>query len=92
MQTFAITLGATHTFSHKLNRCHRYTGDPRPRIPLYVMVLSAIGLKLGGLPNTHTQNKMQNKCAHDLHVLCSILRIFIFTMQTAVHALTIIHT
>ena len=40
------------------------------------------GVKLGAfgfLPTTHAKHT-QNKCTHNLHTLCSILRVFIFTL------------
>ena len=56
-----------------------YQRGPSPRIPPHVMASSA---KLGVfrfLPTTHA--KTQNKCIHDLRVLCSVLHVFIFTLR-----------
>ena len=33
----------------------------------------------------HTQKQMQIKCVHDLCAPCGVLRLFVFTLKTAVH-------
>ena len=50
------------------------------------MAMSAMGLKLEVFRfffAYYTQKQMQNKCVHDLHVLCRVLHMFICIAQTA---------
>ena len=55
-------------------------GDSIPPLPAHVMA-SPAGAQIGVFSQQHTQKQTQNKYAHNLRTLCSILNMFIFTLR-----------